>query len=525
VPLIDQPQAVGEGLSTQEATTRKKKGGEMYDVRTGMATMRRCWRSGTAAVAAVFLLTAPAALAAGTATTNHPLADSKVKSAIEDEFLTDATVPFHAVDVKVLDGVVTLSGTVDTLLARDRAVDLARSIRGVRSVVNELQVKPVPRSDADLHRDIEEALATDPAADSYEVKVSVADGVATLTGTVDSWQEKRIVGRVVEGVRGVKRVDNDLTFRIPATRPDAEIQAEIRDRLHWDARVDDGLVNVVVNDGEVRLSGAVGSALERAYARGDAWVPGVKRVDDSDLKVEWWARDEMRRDKYVFKSDDQIRRAVEDTFLYDPRVLSFKPRVEVDNGTVTLSGVVDNAEARRAAERDARNTVGVLMVRNHLQVRPANAVGDATITRKVEQALSRDPMLDRYGVVVTTYDGEVTLTGEVDSRFEKRLAEDDASTVAGVVDVHNRLDVQPAIARSDRDIEQNVENQLIWSPFVDASDVHVAVDGGVATLTGTVDTWMEYSQAARSAREGGAVSVRNELKVKPEKGAAAVPSS
>jgi osmotically-inducible protein OsmY len=496
----------------------------MQDAWTGTATTRRWWRSGIAALAALLLLAAPAALAAATSTTSRTLDDARVKSAIEDDFLTDATVPFHSIDVAVLNGIVTLSGKVDTLLARDRAVDLARSIKGVRSVVNDLEVKPIPRSDADLHRDIEQALAADPAADSYEVKVSVAEGVATLEGTVDSWQEKRVVGRVAEGVKGVRKVDNDLTFRIPAARPDGEIQAEIRDRLHWDARVDDGLVSVAVNDGEVRLSGAVGSALERAYARGDAWVPGVKNVDDSDLKVEWWARDEMRRDKYVFKPDDQIRKAVEDAFLYDPRVLSFKPTVEVDDGTVTLSGVVGNAEARRAAANDARNTVGVLMVRNHLQVRPASHVEDATITRNVRQALSRDPMLDRYGIVVSTLDGEVTLSGEVDSRFEKRRAGDDAATVAGVVDVRNRLDVQPAIARSDREIEQNVENQLIWSPFVDPSEVHVTVDDGVATLTGTVDTWMEYSQAARSAREGGAASVRNELKVKPEKGAASVPS-
>jgi osmotically-inducible protein OsmY len=420
----------------------------MHDVGTGRLAPTRASKGGTAVFATLLLLTSPVALAAATMTPSRGLDDSSVKRAIEDELRGDATVPGHSIDVEVRDGVVTLSGKVGTLLASGHAVDLARSTRGVRSVVSEVEVKPVARSDADIYRDIEEALAADPAANANEVKASVTRGVATLTGTVASWQEKQVVGRVVEGVRGVERIDNDLTFRTPPARPDSEIEAAVRERLLWDARVGDGLVDVAVNDGHVRLNGAVGSALERVYARDDAWVPGVRHVDDSGLEVDWQVRDRMRPGRHVVRTDDAIRQAVEDAFVYDPRVQSFKPRVRVDHGIVTLSGDVENAQARRAAGDDAHNTVGVSGVRNLLQVRPASPVDDGTITRNVERALSRDPMLDRYAIQVRTYGGEVTLSGDVDSRFERRRAADDTATVAGVIDVQNRLEVPPAVARS-----------------------------------------------------------------------------
>jgi osmotically-inducible protein OsmY len=387
-------------------------------------------------------------------------------------------------------------------------------------VVDEIKVDPVPRSDDELRRDMEWALVNDPAADSYEVTVSADDGVVRLDGNVDSWQEKQLVRRVAEGVRGVKEIDNRVTINIPPARPDAEMEAEIRERLRWNAWVDDGLITVAVDDGKATLSGAVGSALERARAIGQAWIPGIEEVDGTGLEVKWWARDEMRRDKYVLKSDAQIRQAVKDAFLYDPRVLSFNPEVRVENGVVTLSGVVDNLEARRAAETDARNTVGVALVRNHLRVRPTNPLSDEEITLRVQRALRWDPVVDRFDVGVTTFDREVSLAGEVDSWPERNHAEDVAAGVPGVVEVQNNLRVRSDTRFvADRVLEEQIEDELFWSPFVDSDEINVAVDNGVATLTGTVDSWADYNWAAENAREGGAVSVRNNVKVRNDQGA------
>jgi osmotically-inducible protein OsmY len=494
----------------------------MYDARIRIADGCRRWRAGALAVLVAGALGIAPSVSA--ATTSHALDDSDIRSAVEDEFLTDATVPFNTLDVAVQRGVVTLTGTVDTLLARRRAVDLARAIKGVRSVVDEVTVEAVRRTDDALRRDVAQAIAADPAAHDYTVAVAVKDGVATLSGKVDSWAEKQIVQRVAEGVRGVRNVRNELTLAATTPRSDAEIAAEIRSRLSWDARVDDGLIRVAVDNGTARLTGTVGSALERARAQQLAWVPGVKKVDAAGLDVEWWARNEMRRDKYAPRSDAQVQKAIEAAFLYDPRVASFNPEVKVDDGVATLSGTVDNLDARHAAGSDARDTVGVVLVRNHLHVRPPREASDEMITEEVRQAIARDPLVDRFGVGVATFRGQVSLAGDVDSLLEKDRAGRIASGIDGVVAVHNDIQVRyRPIPRSDVAIKQNIKDEIAWSPFVDSDDIHVTVHDGVATLTGTVDNWADYSWAAENARQAGASAVRNQLQVRNDKGAVWMP--
>jgi osmotically-inducible protein OsmY len=68
--------------------------------------------------------------------------------------------------------------------------------------------------------------------------------------------------------------------------------------------------------------------------------------------------------------------------------------------------------------------------------------------------------------------------------------------------------------RSDADIRGEVKDELFWSPFVDANQVRVSVDGGVVRLQGVVDSYSEMHTAVANAYEGGAVWVDNDLSVK-----------
>ncbi|MDX1390442.1 MAG: BON domain-containing protein, partial [Acidobacteriota bacterium] len=278
---------------------------------------------------------------------------------------------------------------------------------------------------------------------------------------------------------------------------------------------------------------------EKRQARYDAYVAGVRSVDDSGLEVERWARDEdLRKDKYAFRTAEEIREAVEDAMAIDPRVFSMNVDTSVSAGVVTLRGVVDNLKAKRAAEADARNTVGVRSVRNHLKVRPIEDRSDVAIESDVLAALRRDPFVERYEITVNAYDGAVYLSGMVDSYFEKSQADDLASRTPGVTRVVNSLVVDdrpyaydPYVdpwymygypwyghepyytLDSDWEIKNDIEDELFWSPFVDADQVTVTVDDGVATLTGTVDSWTEKGAARDNAFDGGATRVRNELVV------------
>ncbi|MFW6107168.1 MAG: BON domain-containing protein [bacterium] len=462
--------------------------------------------------AALVVLGASPALAA----TGKEVTDEQITRAIETELALDDSVSAHLIDVETANGVVTLSGSVDNALGRDRAVEIAQAIKGTRSVVNRIKIKPVERTDEQIRDDVVAALAVDPAADAYQLDVQVQDAVVTLKGSVDAWAEKQLALNVAKGVRGVRDVKDEMDVEYEAERRDAEIQAEVKRRLEMDARVDDALVDVKVDQGKVSLTGTVGSAAEKSRARTDAWVTGVESVDATDLQVKWWAREEMKRARQaVTASDEKIKKAVKDALLYDPRVFSFKPQVEVDGGVVTLKGEVEDLKAKRAAEEDARNTVGVWKVENRLRVRPKERPSDAQLAQQVRDALKRDPYVERHQINVSVLNGKAYLYGTVDSDFEKWQADDVAARVSGVVEVQNNLTVSEAWTwKDDWKIRQDIESNLYWNPYVDEESVAVAVEDGVATLTGTVDSWYERRRAADEAWEAGAKSVINELRVR-----------
>ena len=500
----------------------------------------RCTKAATAAVLTSFLVAGAPAIAAVDADGRSPLRDDEIVNALEEELLVDPAVLSHDIDIEVVNGIVTLTGTVSNLLAKERSARIAEAVRGARSVVNRIAVEPkIRRDDRELERDVEAALFDDPATDAYELSVSAEDGRVTLAGTVESWSEKELAASVAKGVFGVVGVVNEIVVDYRTVRPDSEIEAEIERSLQRHALIDDGLIAVDVENAKVTLDGVVGSAAEKRLATWEAWTAGVDSVDATGLEVERWARDpDLRSDP--IRSQDEIRAAIEDAWVHDPRVFSFDVAAEVSpGGTATLSGAVDNVKAKRAAEQDARNTVGVVTVRNFIKVRPSAQRTDDAIEADIESALLRDPYVNRYDVGVAVFDGVAYLAGDLDSHFEKGRADDAAARVKGVVDVVNNIAVQDPrpigsdpwidpwstftydwyrLERSlsytpDWEIRENIESQLEWSPFVDADDVTVTVEDAVATLTGTVDTWLERGAARDNAYDGGATYVRNRIEV------------
>lgn len=442
--------------------------------------------------------------------------DQNINNAIESELIIDPMVFSNNIDVNVTDGIVTLSGMADNLLSKERSAEIAQTIKGVRSVVNEIQVKATLQDDATIKNNVINALVYDPATDSYEVEVTVTDGVVGLSGTVDSWQEKQLCADVVKGVKGVVSINNMINIEYPEERLDTEIQAEIKRRLDTDVWIDGYLIDANVDNGKVTLDGAVGSVWERYRASSKAWVNGVKSVDDSNLKVQWILDEKMQRaDDYTNLTDKEIEAAIEDAFLYDSRVFSFKPEVSVEFGVVTLTGVVENFKAKKAAEQDAKNTQGVIRVKNYLKVRPENVLSDNEIEKRIQNALTWDPIVDRYQIVVSVTNGVVRLNGVVDTKLDKLHAEDVAARVNSVVAVDNNLDVRGIVtAKRDWEIKQDIADELFWNPYINRNNITISVENGVVTLTGEVDRWREVWAATTEAYEGGAFKVFNKLTVK-----------
>jgi osmotically-inducible protein OsmY len=157
--------------------------------------------------------------------------DKDMALAVERHLTNDPATPAHLIDVEVKDGIVTLSGSVSNLLARDRAGELAEAIQGVRSVTNTIMINPVKRPDKAIAKDAKTALARDPATDLYQAGLQVMNGNAILTGTVDSLAERELAAQVVKGVTGVKAVKNDLAVKPKLKRKDNEVTGDIERML------------------------------------------------------------------------------------------------------------------------------------------------------------------------------------------------------------------------------------------------------------------------------------------------------
>lgn len=443
------------------------------------------------------------------------ITDDDINRAVEGQLIVETVLPYDQLDVSTYKGIVTLNGEVDNILIRERVQRVAASIKGVRGIVNRIIVKKNTMSDTNIQKAVESAWLRDPVADSYELSAKVNNGVVTVNGTVQSWAEQQISLNVAKGVKGVREIEDNITIKPGSARPENEMKAEISSRLQYDVLVDDLLIKVAVDGTKAVLSGKVGSLTEKNRAILDAWITGITEVEAESLDVVWGARYEMLRDNTaLYKNDIQIRSAVQDALLVDPRVYAFNPRLTIQNGVVYLNGVVDNFRAKKAAESDTRNIIGVKRVKNLLKVRPTDQTPDDVLKKWVKNALEVNPVVDEAEVDVRVDGGKVYLYGKVDDRYEKYHAGRVVETVDGVIRVENFLTYPDRVVlKSDSELVGDIEDKLFWSAYVDSDQVHVTASNGNVTLSGQVSSSMEQGTAEDNAYEAGAKYVINKLTI------------
>ena len=473
-----------------------------------------------------------------------PATDEQITHAVDHRLLTDAALLQSQVTAKTSQGIVTLSGTVEHLVVIERAVKLAQTMRGVRGVVNTIKLDSASVPDAELQKNVLSALHYDAATGSYKIQPTAKDGVVTLSGTVSYYSELQLAEFVVKGVKGVREVQDNITVQIQNDRPDAEILAAVKRLIGNDVGLNPHFFTVTVKDGTVTLTGAVGSPAQRERVSLLVLTAGVKFVNAVELQIEPWAKsDGQRSETEPHRDDEQIQQAVKDSLASDPRAHAFNLNVIVIDAVVTLTGMVDNLKALRDAGQDAMNTTGVWRVMNLLKVRPDDPVADAVVSQNVGSALRLNPVVDTYEIVADVKRGVVTLTGTVNTFFEKAEAEDIASRAKSVVDVKNLLLVSNPLAvhydvgdspnsghqpfylnraptgfklpyLGDREVKYDIEDAYYWSPWVKRGDITVKVVNGMVTLTGEADSWIAYHKATEIAYQNGAIEVFNNITVR-----------
>lgn len=440
--------------------------------------------------------------------------DARIRKALTRTYEHRLPKAEDKISISVDGGVVLLRGTVYTLHASDRATALAKTLRGVRAVVNKLKVSPGARSDARIQGEISGALWQLPAIDRRDLKLSVDGGIVTLSGKVNSYQEQIEARKLAARTLGVTRVVDRTKLKQSPEREDGDLLADIEARLKADARLGASRVKVRVNDGQVTLLGKVSTVAQRERAIYDAWVRGVRSVDAEELRV-YPARTAVQT-RLPVVVDEDAERALELALRYDPRVPEDALSVKVERNRATLSGVVPSLVAHDAALEDARNTVGVTSVRDLLRVRWAKAPADNAIEARIKRRLKRAESLRGQKIHVSVHSGLVYLAGAVTTRLQRAQAEAVAQRTAGVDGVVSTLHSKTIrVEIGDLALRRAVADFIRWNPLVERRRIVIGADGGVVALSGKVASLAARDAAERSARVAGASKVNNWIVVDP----------
>jgi osmotically-inducible protein OsmY len=434
-----------------------------------------------------------------------------VKSALID----DPHVSTAEIEVTCDKGVITLNGTAPNLATKQYAVQDAEKVNGVVGVIDEINLAPSSRPDFDIAQDVRHAIVNNQMIATSWITVTSTDGMVQLEGQVGSWAERQEAGIVASEVRGVRSVNNLLRVRYAGKRSDEQIQDDAEARLDLDIYLNGLPVTVAVTNGDVTLSGTVGSKFEMDRAeQAVRYLAGVKSVTNN-LRIEPWENQGSRTTPVSMPSDSELAARVKSVLSRDSRVDAANINVNASEGHVALTGSVPFMYEKRLAGQDATHTVGAAWTTNDLDVVSVPRE-DESIADDILSNFSSDYLLNGLDITIRVRNGTVTLSGDADTAWERQHAEQVVARVPGVKDVQDDITVQRNHL-SNTAVAKHIVDRLSqnWLTAAAQNDIDVRVKDGVATLSGEVGTWAERAEAAQTAlRTPGIWSVHDRLTVR-----------
>lgn len=208
--------------------------------------------------------------------------DIQIQEDVIEQLQWEPAIDAAGIGVGVHNGVVTLSGKVDTYLKKILAEKAARKVAGVKAVAEDIQVGPLPgyqRTDTEIADALVNALKWNSNVPFDKINAKVEDGVVTLNGEV-RFDFQRVAAReAAEKLYGVVRVNNFIAV-VPKATPE-DVGKRISAAFQRSASLDADKITVEIVGNTAILKGSVRSFAESEDAANAAWAaPGISHVDN-----------------------------------------------------------------------------------------------------------------------------------------------------------------------------------------------------------------------------------------------------